>query len=163
MTARVKENTMRFESRSSVLILGCLLVLSSRAHTQETKPYPAPARNRNLDDYFVKEVWPKVGAALCLQCHKKGGDAEDSKLILLDPKKAQGHAQEEALRQNRDAFASLASVKHKDQSRLLVKVTGGLSHGGNDVLKPDSKGYQILAEFVRRVNASPSTAPRVVV
>jgi len=81
----------------------------------------------------------------------------------LDPRKAQGHAQEEAMRHNRDAFARLAAMKFKDQSRLLVKATGGLSHGGADVLKPDSKGHLILAEFVRRVNAAPSTAPRPIV
>jgi hypothetical protein len=119
--------------------------------------------NRNLDDYFVKEVWPKVGAPLCVQCHIRGGDAEESKLILLDPKKLQGHAQEEALRHNRDAFARLAAVKHKDESRLLVKVAGGLKHGGADALKPGSKGYLILAEFVRRVNAPPSATPRPLV
>jgi hypothetical protein len=36
---------------------------------------------------------------------------------------------------------------------MLVKVTGGLEHGGEDVLKADSTGYRILADFVRRVNA----------
>ena len=49
-------------------------------------------------------------------------------------------------------------MKEKDQSRLLLKVVGGLEHGGGDVLKPDSTGYRILAEFVRRVNAPPPTA-----
>ena len=68
----------------------------------------------------------------------------------------QGHARDEAMRHNRDAFARLAAVKEKDQSRLLLKVVGGLDHGGEDVLKPDSTGYRILAEFVRRVNAPPS-------
>src|SRR5437660_8219397 len=154
---------MSFETRSAVLILSALLVLSAGARGQEQKPYNGPASNRNLDDYFVKEVWPKVGAALCLQCHKKGGDAEESKLILQDPRKVQGHAQEEALRQNRDAFARLAAMKDKDQSRLLVKVTGGLDHGGDAVLKAGSKGYLILAEFVRRINAPPSTKPPLVV
>src|SRR5438876_6243176 len=122
---------MAFEMRMVAIVLGVLLVLSSGARGQEQKPYTGPACNRNLDDYFVKEVWPKVGAALCVQCHIKGGDAEQSKLIFQDPRKVQGHAQEEALRHNRDALARLAAVKHKDQSRLLVKVTGGLSHGGD--------------------------------
>src|SRR5438045_9411735 len=112
---------MAVETRSVVLVLGALLAFSSAAQGQGQKPYNGPACNRNLDDYFVKEVWPKVGAALCVQCHKKGGDAEDSKLILQDPKTVQGHAQEEVLRKNRDAFARLAGLKHKDQSRLLVK------------------------------------------
>src|SRR5207247_6823240 len=34
---------------------------------------------------------------------------------------------------------------------------------GEDVLPPDSKGYAILAEFVRRVKAPPSTTARQVV
>jgi len=154
---------MSFATRSAMLVLGALVVLSPGARGQDSKPYTGPASNRNLDDYFVKEVWPKVGAVLCLQCHIKGGDAEESKLILQDPRKVQGHAQEEALRHNRDALARLASVKHKDESRLLVKVTGGLKHGGEDILKPGSKGYLILAEFVRRINAPPSTTPRPLV
>src|SRR5881227_1349029 len=146
---------MSVETRSVVLVLSALLVLSSGARSQEPKPYNGPACNRNLDDYFVKEVWPKVGAALCLQCHKKGGDAEESNLILQDPRKVQGHAQEEALRHNRDAFARLARVREGDRSRLLMKIAGELEHGGNEVLKPDSKGYLIVAEYVRRVHAPP--------
>ncbi len=154
---------MPFALRSVVIILGVLALPPLTARGQDAKPYNGPACNRNLDDYFVKEVWPKVGAVLCVQCHIKGGDGEASKLVLHDPKKVQGHAQEEAIRHNRDAFARLASVKHKDQSRLLVKVTGGLKHGGADILKADSKGYQILAEFVRRINLPPSTTPRPIV
>ena len=42
------------------------------------------------------------------------------------------------MRHNRDAFARMARLKEKDQSRLLLKVVGGLDHGGEDVLKPDS-------------------------
>lgn len=147
---------MPLMSRSMVALFVCLI--SSAGAAAQEKPYTAPPVNRHLDDYFVKEVWPKVGAVLCLQCHKKGGDAEESKLILVDPSKAQGHAQEDALRHNRDAFARLAAIKTKDQYRLIGKATGTLKHGGEDVLKPGSKGQQILAEFVRRVNEPPSTA-----
>src|SRR5262249_28754449 len=126
---------MSFETRSVLLILSALLVLCPDTRGQAQKPYNGPACSRQLDDYFVKEVWTKVGAAVCLQCHKKGGDAEESRLILQDPRKVQGqHAQDEVLRHNRAAFARLAAMKDKDQSRLLVKVTGGLDHGGGDVL-----------------------------
>ncbi len=154
---------MFHETRRFVFGLCLLAVSAALASGQPMKPYSGPSCNRILDDYFTKEVWPKVGAILCVQCHTKGGDAENSKLVLLDPKKLQGHAQDEALRHNRDAFARIAAIKHKDESRLLVKVTGGLKHGGADVVKPGSKGHQILAEFVRRVNAPPSTGPRPVV
>ena len=154
---------MSFEARSAVLVLCSLMACSAAARGEGKEAYPGPACSRNLDDYFAKEVWPKVGSVLCVNCHKQDGDAEGSKLMLQDPRKVQGHAQDEALQHNREAFARLARVKHEDQSRLLVKVTGGLKHGGADVLKPDSKGYLILAEFVRRVNAPPSTASRPVV
>ncbi len=153
---------MSATTRSAILALCSILILTASVRAQDVKPKTTPASNPSLDDYFVKELWPKVGAVLCVQCHIKGGDAEESKLILLDPKKLQGHAQEEALRQNRDAFARLAATKHKDESRILIKVTGGLKHGGEDVLKPGSKGYLILAEFVRRVNAPPSKTPPIV-
>ena len=106
---------------------------------------------------------PRSAPSCACNATRQGGDAEESKFILQDPRKVQGHAQDEAMRHNRDAFARLARVKEGDQSRLLVKVTGGLDHGGADVLKPDSTGYRILAEFVRRVNAPPSTASRPVV
>src|SRR5262249_9652197 len=56
----------------------------------------------------------------------------------------------------RDAFAKMAAVKEHDQSRMLLKVIGQLDHGGEDVLKADSPGYRVLAEFVRRGNEPPS-------
>src|SRR4051794_13240032 len=94
---RVKGLAMSFKVRSLFLVIGCLTAASTAAHGQEKQPYNGPAYSRNLDDYFVKEVWTKVGAALCLQCHKQGGDAEESKFVLKDLSKLQGHAQEEAL------------------------------------------------------------------
>lgn len=149
---------MSCEVRSAVLVLCSLIACSAAARGEDKAPYNGPACARATDDYFAREVWPKVGSVLCLNCHKEGGDAEKSKLVLQDPRKAQGqHAQDEALQHNREAFARLAHVKHDDKYRLLVKVTGGRDHGGADVLKPDSTGYLILAEFVRRVNAPPST------
>ena len=153
---------MSFRTCSLILAL-CSLIVFAAARGQEQKAYNGPACNRSVDDYFTKEVWAKVGAALCVQCHKVGGDAEESKLILKDPRKLQGHAQDEALLHNQGAFARLAKMKEGDKSRLLVKVTGGLDHGGADILKPDSKGYLILAEFVRRINAPPGAKPSVVV
>lgn len=155
---------MAFEARALVLLLCSAALCSAVAPPvrEASKPYSGPACTRSVDDYFAREVWAKVGSVLCINCHKVGGDAELSRLILQDPRKVTGHAQDEAMRHNKEAFTRLARGKYKDQSRLLVKVTGGLDHGGDAVLKPDAKGYLILAEFVRRINAPAPTIPPVV-
>jgi hypothetical protein len=127
------------------------------SHGEEKKPYSGAGCAAPVDSFFTDEVWARVGAQVCLTCHKKGGDAEDSKLVLEDPRRFDGPARDEAMRHNRDALARMAVIKEKDQSRLLRKVVGELKHGGKDVLKPDSAGYQILATFVRRVTAPKAT------
>src|SRR5208283_682397 len=128
---------MTFAKFSVFLVLCSLMVFTAVGLGEDKKPDNGPPCSRNVDDYFAKEVWAKVGAVLCVNCHKAGGDAEESRLVLQDPKKAQGHAQDEAMRHNRDAFCRLARMTKGDQSRLLVKATGGLKHGGDAVLKPD--------------------------
>jgi hypothetical protein len=123
----------------------------------EPKPYSGASCQAPVDDFFLDEVWAKVGSQRCLTCHKVGGDAEESRFVLQDPLRSQGQARQDALRHNRNAFATMAKLKEHDGVRLLLKVTGGLDHGGSEVLKRDSTGYGILAEFARRVNA-PSAA-----
>jgi hypothetical protein len=134
-----------------VLVLAAA-VISPAVVRGDDKPRPPTGCAGAVDNYFEDEVWAKVGAQKCLTCHRKGGDAEDSRFLLLDPRKAAGPARDEAMRQNRAAFARMAAVKKKDQFRILRKVSGELDHGGEDVLKADSAGYRILADFVRRVN-----------
>lgn len=143
------------------LLLGASL-LAVGARGEEAKPCPGPGCAGAADRFFVEEIWEKIGARTCITCHKEGGDAEESQFVLHDPKRATGPAQEEALRHNREAFARMARLKAGDQHRLLLKVTGGLDHGGADVLKADSTGYRLLADFVRRVNAPPTVAPSAV-
>ena len=141
-------------------LFAALTLASSVASSAELRPYNG-AGCAAVDDFFNDEVWPKVGATSCLKCHKSGGDAEDSKFLLLDPRRSPEGGQPETLRHNRDAFARMARLKEKDagdESRLLLKAVGKLKHGGEDALAPDSPGYRVLAEFVRRINAPP--APR---
>jgi hypothetical protein len=107
------------------------------------------------DTYFAEEVWTKVGAQSCLKCHKAGGDAEDSKFVLQDPARDETPGKHVSLIQNRAAFIKMAEIKEPkegNQPRMLLKATGGLKHEGEEVLKPDSTGYRILVEFVRRAN-----------
>src|SRR5690349_7004614 len=106
---------MSLQARSLVVVLGCLLACFAAAPPREApRPYTGAACTGAADDYFSREVWAKVGSVRCLTCHKKGGDAEESKLVLRDPRKLAVHDRDEALRHNRDAFTRLARVKHKD-------------------------------------------------
>src|SRR5438874_5953671 len=136
---------MPFIARPFAFALAAGMALAAGARGADTKAYSGPACAAAVDDFFKDEVWTKVGARSCLTCHRKGGDAEDSKFILQEPQRTQGPARDEALRHNRDAFALMARRQTKERSRLLLKAVGELDHGGNDVLKPDSAGYRILA------------------
>jgi hypothetical protein len=129
-------------------LLAAAILLSCGPH--------AHAQSNATDRFFIDELWPKVGARSCLECHKAGGDAEESDFVLVDPDLSVGTARDEALRHNRDLFAEMARLKSHDESRLLLKTAGKLKHGGKQVLKPDSAGYQVLAEFVQRLYAPPA-------
>lgn len=112
---------------------------------------------------FEREVWAKVGAAVCLTCHRAGGDAESSGFVLIDPAKVDPERRSETLRANRAAFIKMAlareSLEGRTESRLLLKAQGKLDHGGEMALAVDSPGFRVLADFVRRANGSGASAP----
>jgi hypothetical protein len=156
------------------LLVACLLVAaalwtSAEAGTIAATDKPVGEKSHATpcgipDNYFANEVWPKVASSHCLECHKAGGDAEDSKFILRDPSREADPSRAGVLEHNRAAFTRMAAARKQGRSPLLLKATGGLSHGGEEVLKPDSTAYGVLAEFVRRAEApqtvhSPQTAP----
>ena len=115
-------------------------------------PAPCPAANATwVDEFFADEVWPKVAAAQCLKCHKQSGDAEDTRLVLADLSRASEAERAEMMRCNRNTFIRMAMETAEQEPLLLVKVTGGLDHGGQMVLPKDSAGYRVLQEFVQRV------------
>jgi len=132
--------------------LPILVLLTGAALAGEKDPCPAAVQ---ADPYFADEVWAKVGARACIKCHKAGGDAEESKFLLDDPARVPGEA---TMVKNREAFAAMARLMEGEESRLLLKATGKLDHEGEDVLKPDSEDYRVLAEFVRRIHA-PAAVP----
>lgn len=140
-----------------------LLALAQMAQGEEPKSYDGCTAT--VDKFFLDEVWAKVGSQKCLTCHKEGGDAEESKLVLHDPQRAIGMAQDAAHRHNQAAFAKISKLKEGKEYRILQKIIGGLDHGGEVVLPADSTGYKIVAEFVRRTNdphaGSPSGKPSV--
>ena len=53
------------------------------------------------------------------------------------------------------------AIPTADLAACTGNSTSGSYQPGGDVLKPGSKGYSILAEFVRRINAPPTPVPMV--
>ena len=146
-----------FFRKRSVFFAACMLAMMiCGLRGEEKQAYLGCA----ADDLFAAEVWAKVGARDCVKCHKAGGDAEESKFVLRDPARSEGAAQAEAMRHNREAFVRMARVMVGGESRLLLKAVGKLKHEGEEVLKADSAGYKVLADFVRRTNA-PATPPAI--
>jgi hypothetical protein len=148
---------MHFGIRSALPLLAVLAILSSTAWGDEQPPESGPPCARPVDTFFADEVWAKVGSQSCLTCHKAGGDAEESQFVLRDPERSPALEKDDVLRHNRDALRRMAQQKEGEQYLLLLKATGKLEHGGEEVLKPDSTGYRILADFVRQANAAPTT------
>lgn len=148
--------------RKSLYLLGSLVLLSMCADlpllNAEERPCPASQQSSGLDRYFEREVWPKVVEAECLKCHNMVGDAKDTRLVFRDLLQASPKESQDWLRCNGELLKQAADWESDEGSMLLAKVTGGLSHGGEVVLKPDSTGYRILEQFVRQVK-DPTTQP----
>ena len=134
----------------SVMLLSALMVLTPAVRAQDSKPYAGPACTRQTDDYFAREVWPKVGAHLCLQCHKKGGDAEASRLILQDPRKVQGHAQDEVMQHRTTLFIAHRLTSAARADRILMLNRGEVVESGSPV-RPILALGQIAPRLVERI------------
>jgi hypothetical protein len=110
------------------------------------------------DRFFEDEVWAKVGERTCLRCHNKKGEAAESAFRLLKPDLT-GSTDSTWLAENKTAFETMARLAEGDDSRILLKATGQLDHGGGEVLKADSTGLKILQRFVRRLNQQDTPQP----
>ena len=130
--------------RRWLLVVGFALLvpICQTARAEETRRQ-SPQR-LVVDSFFAEEVWAKVGERNCLKCHKTGGEASDSKFLLQ-----RTPGDRKSLSHNREAFSRMADAQGDGKSRLLVKATGGLDHGGGLILKTDSTEYRILERFVR--------------
>jgi len=153
---------MPFSARCPVLFALLVALFGPSLRAAEPAAYAAAGCEAPVDRFFIDEVWGKVASQSCLTCHKTGGDAEDSKLVFRDPSRSPAAEQDAVMLHNRNALAKIARAKEGGKHRLLVKVVGGLDHGGDDILKPDSTGYRILADFVKRMNVPHASASPIV-
>ena len=113
-------------------------------------PCPGFEKTNASQAWFAAELWSKVASVECLKCHKSGGDAEETRLVLQDPTGRPRDQFQSLMRQNFFMLTELAQESTDGQTLLLAKVTGGLDHGGGKVIKPDSAAFRILENFVQR-------------
>lgn len=107
-----------------------------------------------------RDSWIKVGERVCLKCHVKGGDAEDSEFILQDVSRTPADERLSAKIGNCSTFAKQAQIRESDgQNRLLLKATGGLDHGGGEVVKPDSAEFRVLKQYVDSLTKMSAVGP----
>jgi hypothetical protein len=140
----------------------CLIFVSDTITAQQTSDQQNSSQSipgcLMEDRFFEDEVWAKVGERTCLRCHNEKGEAAESAFRLLKPDLT-GSTDSTWLAQNKTAFESMARLAEGDDSRLLLKATGQLDHGGGEVLKADSTGLRILQRFVRRLNQQDTPQP----
>lgn len=140
----------------------CILLLITSLHATaiaaaETKA-PSPSTCVGASGFY--NAWIKVGERTCLKCHNAEGDAADSEFLLRDVSTTPAAERASVLLQNCEAFTRMASKKTADgQSRLVTKATGGLDHGGGEVLKVDSTEFRVLSDFVESLIRKPGTTP----
>lgn len=146
---------LRLFATSAFAVAALVAACAEASRAQES---PCPASNlKSSDAWFTQKVWATVGQNECLKCHRADGDASDTRFILRDPTTSPREELNAVVRQNYEAFANMARQSHEGRSLLLVKATGGLDHGGKQVVAPDSAGARMLEAFIQRQsNAKPA-------
>ena len=94
--------------------------------------------------FFAQRVWEPLMGTKCIACHNSTGAAKHTKLIL------QTDGVPGFLDHNFETVRKIAAFEYQGKSLLLIKPLGELSHGGGEVIKPDSEEYAALEEMVKR-------------
>jgi mono/diheme cytochrome c family protein len=98
------------------------------------------------EEFFELRIWNEFAGTVCASCHRPGGLADDSRLMLIP------ESTEEALATNYETFAALANDP-VGSTLLLLKPINRHSehHTGGEAIDADSQAYADLVEFVLRV------------
>ena len=143
--------------RTLLSLLLCIAARSGVYTTARADETPAAATSDCPAQSTFRESWIKVGERICLKCHVADGDAADSEFRLRDVSRVPIIERVFAVKQNCDAFTRLAMVTEAGgHSRLIVKATGGLDHGGGEVLTANSTELRVLQQFVRSLKGKPT-------
>lgn len=94
--------------------------------------------------YFAEEVWSPILSQKCIGCHNPLGAAKDSKMVLKSASDAG------FLDANLEILRDVAGFEKDGVSILLLKPSGTITHGGNQVIKKDSNEYKALEGLVQK-------------
>lgn len=104
-----------------------------------------------LDRYFVREVWAKVASQQCQGCHNPQGIASATDFVLYYSDGYSDHVE-----RNVESMSTVAAERIQKfgfRSKLLLKPIGELDHGGGKIFEENSDSYNILKDFVSRVES----------
>lgn len=110
------------------------LVLSFMAST---------AMGQTAEAFYVSDV-DSIVQGKCITCHRSGGQAGGTALRFTSS--ASG---------NHDVFDGYVNTPAKGAraSRVLSKITGGLGHGGGQVISQGSADYQAFSDYMDLLSA----------
>jgi hypothetical protein len=97
--------------------------------------------------YFEQNVWGTFMGEKCTRCHTPEGFAvlEKGAKFVLQPPSYPGF-----LDVNLKTLEDISRVDVDGVPLILVKPTGGNSHGGGEIIKKDSEEYKALEELVEK-------------
>ena len=103
--------------------------------------------------YFEQDVWGTFMGTKCAKCHTPDGVAvaEKGAKFVLQPSSYPGF-----LDANLKMIEDISRVDVDGKPIILVKPTGGDSHGGGTVLEPGSEEYNALQTLVDKIKNPPS-------
>ncbi|MFT6396107.1 MAG: hypothetical protein ACJAYU_000850 [Bradymonadia bacterium] len=97
------------------------------------------------EQFFELRIWNEFAGTVCASCHRPGGLAGESRLLLIP------ESTEEALATNYEAFSALANDPVGSTLLLLKPINRhSVHHTGGEAIDADSQAYSDLVDFVLR-------------
>lgn len=96
--------------------------------------------------FFRERVQQQVLEPVCMACHVASGSARESDLVLSTI------VVPNYLDINHAAMSDMAGLERDGESWLLRKPLGFEDHGGGAILTEDSSEYQLLVDYVARLD-----------
>jgi len=122
------------------IALGVVLLLGAVTGCFDPFSYGPRSGGGSIPDELAFEgnIYP-VLLSYCSVCHSEGGAADGTAFVLSNEASA-----------DYDMVVSFVTQGDPDNSTLLQKAAGSISHGGSNVLAETSIEYQTLAAWVEQ-------------